>query len=61
MALAKSLETYEKSYLVINKKNGFYYVVILYSLDQEEATKVFKKYKRTTKKDAWILNYHLDS
>lgn len=61
VALSKSLETYESSYLVINKKNGFYYVVILYSLDQEEATKVFKKYKRTTKKDAWILNYHLDS
>lgn len=60
VALAKSLQNYESSYLVINKKNGFYYVVILYSLDQEEATKVFKKYKRTTKKDAWILNYHLE-
>ncbi|MES2557610.1 MAG: PorP/SprF family type IX secretion system membrane protein [Bacteroidota bacterium] len=61
VALSKSLQDYESSYLVINKKNGFYYVVILYSLDQEEAAKVFKKYKRTTKKDAWILNYHLDS
>ncbi|HLP56223.1 MAG TPA: PorP/SprF family type IX secretion system membrane protein [Fluviicola sp.] len=60
-ALTKSLQDYANSYLVINKKNGFYYVVILYSLDQEEATKVFKKYKRTTKKDAWILNYHLES
>lgn len=58
LALANSLKDYEGSYLVINQKNGFYYVVIIYTLDQQEATHVFKKYKRTTRKDAWILNYH---
>jgi len=57
-ALSNSLKDYENSYLVINQKNDFYYVVIIYSLDQQEATHVFKKYKRSTRKDAWILNYH---
>ncbi len=61
IALTKSLEDFSSSYLVINKKNGFYYVVILYTLDQEEATKMSKKYKRSTKKDAWILNYHIEN
>ena len=41
LALANSLKDYEGSYLVINQKNGFYYVVIIYTLDQQDATHVF--------------------
>lgn len=59
-ALQKTRQNYSDAYLVVNKKNGFYYVVLLYTLDQEEAEKVFKRYKRGANRDAWILNYRFE-
>lgn len=59
-ALQTTLKNYSDAYLVVNKKNGFYYVVLLYTLDQGEAEKVFKRYKRGANHDAWILNYRPD-
>lgn len=55
--LAKSLGEYPNTYLVINEANNYFYVVILYSLDQELATTTFKEYKTKKKQKVWILNY----
>lgn len=55
--LAKSLVEYPNAYLVINEANNYFYVVILYSLDQELATATFKEYKTNKKQKVWILNY----
>ncbi|MNJ85468.1 hypothetical protein D3C87_29430 [compost metagenome] len=55
--LAKSLSEYPNTYLVINEANNYFYVVILYSLDQELATTTFKEYKTKKKQKVWILNY----
>jgi type IX secretion system PorP/SprF family membrane protein len=35
--LSSSLRDFPGAYMVINKKNGFYYVVLLYTLDQDAA------------------------
>ncbi|WP_343604006.1 type IX secretion system membrane protein PorP/SprF [Fluviicola sp.] len=55
--LAKSLGEYPDTYLVINEANSYFYVVILYTLDQELATTTFKDYKTKKKQKVWILNY----
>lgn len=55
--LSKSLAEYPDAYLVINEVNNYFYVVILYSLDQELATATYKDYKTKKKQKVWILNY----
>lgn len=57
LMLSKNLSEYPTSYLVINESNNYFYVVILYSLDQELATKTFNDYKTKKKQKVWILNY----
>jgi type IX secretion system PorP/SprF family membrane protein len=57
LMLAKNLSEYPTSYLVINESNNYFYVVILYSLDQELATRTFNDYKTKKKQKVWILNY----
>ncbi|WP_343636854.1 PorP/SprF family type IX secretion system membrane protein [Fluviicola sp.] len=57
LMLSKNLSEYPGSYLVINESNNYYYVVILYSLDQELASKTFNDYKTKKKQKVWILNY----
>ncbi|WP_430403220.1 PorP/SprF family type IX secretion system membrane protein [Fluviicola sp.] len=55
--LSKNLSEYPTSYLVINESNNYYYVVILYSLDQQLASSTFTEYKTKKKQKVWILNY----
>lgn len=57
LMLSKNISEYPDSYLVINESNNYFYVVILYSLDQELATKTFNDYKSKKKQKVWILNY----
>lgn len=57
LMLSKNQGEYPTSYLVINESNNYFYVVILYSLDQELATKTFNDYKTKKKQKVWILNY----
>lgn len=57
LMLSKNLSEYPNSYLVINESNSYFYVVILYSLDQELASKTFNDYKTRKKQKVWILNY----
>jgi type IX secretion system PorP/SprF family membrane protein len=57
VSLNKYKREFSDSYLVMNQKNGFYYVIVKYTIDQEEATKISRKYERSTRNDAWILNY----
>lgn len=57
LMLSKNLSEYLNSYLVINESNNYFYVVILYSLDQELASKTFNDYKARKKQKVWILNY----
>jgi len=57
MMLSKNLGEYPTSYLVINESNNYYYVVILYSLDQQLASNTFTEYKTKKKQKVWILNY----
>ena len=58
--LNKNLGEYPGSYLVINEANNYFYVVILYTLDQELATQTFADYKTRKKLKVWILNYLKD-
>lgn len=58
--LAKTKQNFDDCHLVINKNNGYYYVVVLYTLDQDAAEKAVKKHKRTIDTEAWILNYKLE-
>lgn len=58
--LNKNLGEYPGSYLVINEANNYFYVVILYTLDQELATQTFTDYKTRKKLKVWILNYLKD-
>lgn len=55
--LAKCQEKYPESYLVINKTNNYYYVVILYTLNQELALSTYTEYKKKVTSKVWILNY----
>ena len=48
---------YPGTYLVINQKNNYYYVVIEYTLSPDQAKSTYNKYKQSTNKDIWILNY----
>ncbi|AEA44876.1 PorP/SprF family type IX secretion system membrane protein [Fluviicola taffensis] len=57
LMLSKNLAEYPNSYLVINESNNYFYVVILYSLDQELASTTFNDYKTKKKQKVWILNY----
>lgn len=50
-------KNYPGAYLVINKKNNYFYVVLLYTLEQIDAEKTYKEYKRRTDRKAWMLNY----
>jgi predicted carbohydrate-binding protein with CBM5 and CBM33 domain len=50
-------KNYPGAYLVINKKNNYFYVVLLYTLEQIDAEKTYKDYKRRTDRKAWMLNY----
>lgn len=50
-------KNYPGAYLVINKKNNYFYVVLLYTLEQKDAEKTYKDYKRRTDRKAWMLNY----
>lgn len=51
---------FPQSYLVINEKNGYYYIVVLYTLSQDEAVETGRRFERIVKKDAWVLNYKSD-
>jgi hypothetical protein len=57
LMLSKNLSEYPNSYLVINESNNYFYVVILYSLDQVLASTTFNDYKTKKKQKVWILNY----
>jgi type IX secretion system PorP/SprF family membrane protein len=57
LMLSKNLSEYPNSYLVINEANNYFYVVILYSLDQVLASTTFNDYKTKKKQKVWILNY----
>lgn len=59
-SLQQNIEDYPNVYLVMNKKNGFFYVVILYTQDAELAKKEFNRFKKKTGLKAWILNYKLE-
>ena len=48
---------YPETYLVINQRNNYYHVVIKYSLNQDAAKSTYNKYKQSTERDIWILNY----
>jgi hypothetical protein len=56
-SLARNRKYFPDAYLVINQRNGYYYVILKYTKDQAEAVAVESKYIRVVKKDAWILNY----
>ncbi|MDR0801713.1 type IX secretion system membrane protein PorP/SprF [Fluviicola sp.] len=58
-ALSRCKGEYPDTYLMINKANNYFYVVILYSLDQELATATYKEYKVKKKQKVWILNYRI--
>lgn len=60
--LNKNLEevrqSYSNSYYIINtKKNNYNYIVIQYTLDREEALKIYQDYSNSTGKKVWILEY----
>lgn len=55
--VASLKDEYPSTYLVINQKNSYYYVVIEYTLNQDQAKSVYNKYKQATNQDIWILNY----
>jgi type IX secretion system PorP/SprF family membrane protein len=55
--LAEIKKRYPGAYLVVNKKNSYFYVVLLYTLEQKDAEKTYKDYKRATDRKAWMLNY----
>lgn len=56
-SLARNKKYFPDTYLVINQKNGYYYVILKYTTNQSEAVEIEKRYIRTVKKDAWVLNY----
>jgi len=56
----KNLPTYPEAYLVINQKNSYYYVVLLYTLDETLGRAEYKKYIRNTGNKAWILKYRYE-
>ncbi len=55
--LTEIKKRYPNAYLVTNKKNGYFYVVLLYTTEQKDAEKTYKDYKRATDRKAWMLNY----
>lgn len=57
LMMSKNLSEYPNSYLVINESTNYYYVVILYSLDQQLASNTFTEYKTKKRQKVWILNY----
>ncbi len=56
-SLARNKKYFPEAYLVINQKNGYYYVILKYTEVQLDAVNVEKKFEKTLKKDAWVLNY----
>jgi len=56
----KNLANYPDTYLVINQKNGYYYVVILYTTDEALGRAEYKKYVRETGNKTWILKYRYE-
>jgi type IX secretion system PorP/SprF family membrane protein len=59
-SLSQNIEDYPDVYLVVNKKNGFFYVVILYTKDEDQAKKEYNRFKKKTGLKAWMLNYKLE-
>ncbi len=56
--LSKMISDFPESALVINKKNSYYYVVLKYTLQQEQAEINRKKFKQLFPgKQIWVLNY----
>lgn len=55
--LEKHKSKYPNSYLVINQTNTYYYVVILYTLEQDLAMQTFTEFKKKVSSKVWILNY----
>jgi len=58
--LRRNLDTFPDAYLVINKSTNFYYVILHYTKDKDDAKNASKRYDRGDNgEDAWILNYKL--
>jgi type IX secretion system PorP/SprF family membrane protein len=55
--LARMKTMYPESYMVVNKRNGYYYVIIHYGTDQQTAKDIFDNYKNNVDEKAWMLNY----
>ncbi len=47
----------ENAYLLLNKTNHFYYVIIFYSTDDREAINQRKEYSKTNSSKVWVLEY----
>jgi len=60
LSLAKNQVNYPGAYLVINQKNNFFYIVIMYTTDEPAGRAEHKKYIRDTGRKAWILKYKRD-
>ncbi len=48
---------YPDSYLLLNKTNRFYYVIIYYSTDDKAAINARKEYSKTNSSKVWVLEY----
>lgn len=57
LTLQKNLADYPDAYLVINQRNGYYYVVIVYTTDEAFGRAEYKKYVHKTGNKTWILKY----
>ena len=48
---------YPDSYLLLNKTNRFYYVIVYYSSDDRAAINARKEYSKTNTSKVWVLEY----
>jgi hypothetical protein len=48
---------YPDSYLLLNKTNRFYYVIIYYANDDRSAINARKEYSKTNSSKVWVLEY----
>lgn len=48
---------YPNAYLLLNKTNRFYYVIIFYSTNDREAINARKDYSKTNSSKVWVLEY----
>lgn len=50
-------EGHPDAYLLLNKTNHFYYVIVFYSTDDVAAVNARKEYSKTTSSKIWVLEY----